>query len=151
MLRYEKSIDRVPPESALVQSKKEHHWLGWSTLLFAFLQSACTFVVATSSVRILIGLGSLAAAAGTHAPARGFHQDAIRIPMMLIALAGALINLYALWRVRSLRKRSASQWRVQPVTAKQQRSERMQIALSLLTLILLVAEWWAHVMLHHPH
>jgi hypothetical protein len=130
--------------------KRRSRWLGLSSFVFAILQSACTFVLATSSIRVLIGLSSLAAAAGTDAPAKGFHQDAIRIPMMLFALAGTFINLYAVWRVRSLRNRPASQWRVQPVTLKQKRSERLQIALSILTLILLVAEWWTHSMLHHP-
>jgi hypothetical protein len=132
------------------QQKRRSRWLGWSSFVFAFLQSACTFVLATSSIRVLIGLGSLAAAAGTDAPAKGFHQDAIRIPMMIYALAGTLFNLYAVWRVRSLRRRPASQWRVQPVTPKQKRSERLQIALSILTLILLAAEWSTHSMLHHP-
>lgn len=130
--------------------KPRFRWLGWSSLVVAFLQSACAFVVATSGIRVLIGLSSLAAAAGTNAPAKGYHQDVIRIPMMLFALAGALLNLYALWRVRSLRTRPSSQWRVQPLTQPQKRSERLQIALSILTLILLAAEWWTHSMLHHP-
>jgi hypothetical protein len=138
-----------------VAVKSEHEqgrrWLAWSSLIFAFLQSVCAFVVATSGIRVLIGLGSLAAAASTDAPVTGFHQDAIRIPMMLFALVGAVVNLYALWRVRSLRKRPSSQWRIQSVTAKQKRSERLQAVLSVLTLVVLASEWWAHRMLHHPH
>jgi hypothetical protein len=130
---------------------RRSRWLGWSSFAFAALQAACAFVVATSSIRVLIGLGSLAIVAGTDAPVTGFHQDAIRIPMMLFALAGAGLNLYALWRVRSLRRSPAAQWRVQPVTAKQRRSEWLQFALSILTLVLLVAEWWAHSIIHHPH
>jgi len=133
-----------------VQKERNVRWLGWSSLLFAFLQSACTFVLATSSVRVLIGLSALAAAAGTNAPAKGFHQDAIRIPMMFFALVGTIITLYGVWRVRSLRRRPASQWRVQPVTPRQKRSENFQIALSIVTLILLALEWWTHSMLHHP-
>jgi sterol desaturase/sphingolipid hydroxylase (fatty acid hydroxylase superfamily) len=130
---------------------RRSRWLTWSSLIFAFLQSLCTFVLATSGIRVLIGLSALAAAAGTDAPARGFHQDAIRIPMMLFALAGALITLYAVWRARSLRKRPSSQWRVQPVTPKQKRSEWLQITLAVLTFILLATEWWTHRLLHHPH
>src|ERR1700743_1360851 len=133
--------------------RQGHRWLAWSSLIFAFLQSVCAFVVATSSIRVLIGLGSLAAAAGTDAPAKGLHfyQDTIRIPMMLFALGGAVVKLYALWRVRSLRKRPSSQWRIQPVTAKQKRSEWLQIALSVLTLVVLAAEWTAHQWLHLPY
>src|SRR5205085_3804789 len=46
------------------------------------------------------------------APAKGFHKDAIRIPMMILALVGALANLYSVWRVRSLRARPAAQWKI---------------------------------------
>jgi hypothetical protein len=131
--------------------QRSSRWLGWSSFLFAFLQAACAFVVATSSIRVLIGLSSLVVAAGTNAPPKGWHQDSIRIPMMIFALVGALVNLYALWRVRSLRRRPAAQWRMQPVTKKQKRSEWLQISLSVLTLVLLAAEWSAHSMLHHSH
>jgi hypothetical protein len=122
--------------------------LGWSGILFAILQSACTAVIAISGIRVAIGLGALAAAAGIHAPAKGFHQDAIRIPMMLFALFGSLINLFVIWKIRSLRRKPASQWRQKPVATKKLSSERLQIALSILTLILLTAEWITHPMIH---
>ena len=122
--------------------------LGWSGIVFAILQSACTAVIAISGVRVAIGLSALAAAAGIHAPAKGFHQDAIRIPMMLLALFGSLINLFVIWKIRNLRNRPASQWRQQPLTRSKLNSERLQIALSILTLILLTAEWITHPMIH---
>jgi hypothetical protein len=122
--------------------------LGWSGIIFAILQSACTAVIAISGVRVAIGLGALAAAAGIHAPAKGFHQDAIRIPMMLFALFGSLVNLFVVWKIRSLRRKPAAQWRQKPVTAKQLNSERLQIALSMATLVLLSAEWILHPMIH---
>src|SRR4030095_15152133 len=120
--------------------------LNWSGILFAVLQSACTAVIAISGVRVAIGLSALAAAAGIHAPAKGFHQDAIRIPMMLLALLGALVNLFVIWRVRKLRKNPASQWRQKPLPRSKLRAENFQIALSLLTLTLLAAEWITHPM-----
>jgi hypothetical protein len=122
--------------------------LGWSGILFAILQSACTAVIAISGLRVAIGLSALAAAAGIHAPAKGFHQDAIRIPMMLFALFGSLINLFVIWKIRNLRSKPASQWRQTLVTSKKLNSERLQIALSALTLILLAAEWIIHPMIH---
>ena len=123
-------------------------WVNWGGLLFALLQSACTAVMAVSGIRVVIGLGALAAASGIYTPAKGFHQDAIRIPMMILALLGALVNLYVLWRVRSLRARPAAQWRVRPLTSSQRRSERFQFALAILTLVLLAAEWITHPMVH---
>ncbi len=123
-------------------------WANVGSFLFVLLQSACTAVLAISGFRVLIGLGALAAASGVYAPARGFHQDAIRIPMMILALIGALANLYSVWRVRSLRARAASSWRVQPVSSSKLRSERLQIGLAILTLVLLAGEWITHPMLH---
>ncbi len=122
--------------------------LNWSGIAFAILQSACTAVIAISGVRVAIGLSALAAAAGIHAPAHGFHQDAIRIPMMVLAFLGAVLNLYVVGKVRRLRKRPSSQWRQQPLTKKKLNSERFQIALSILTLLLLAAEWLTHPIVH---
>jgi len=123
-------------------------WLNWSAVLFAILQSACTAVIAISGVRVAIGLSALAAAAGIHAPAKGFHQDAIRIPMMLLAFAGSLINLVVIWKIRNLRNKPASRWRQKSVPASKLRAENFQIALSVLTLALLAAEWITHPMIH---
>jgi hypothetical protein len=122
--------------------------LGWSGILFAILQSACSAVIAISGIRVAIGLSALAAAAGITAPAKGFHQDAIRVPMMLLALFGSLINLFVIWKIRSLRNKPASQWRQPPLRRSKLNSERLQIALSILTLILLTAEWITHPMIH---
>jgi hypothetical protein len=122
--------------------------LSWSGILFAILQSACTAVIAISGVRVAIGLSALAAAAGIHHPAKGFHQDAIRIPMMFFALLGSLINLFVIWKIRSLRSKPASRWRQKPVTSRKLNSERLQIALSVVTLVLLAAEWITHPMVH---
>jgi hypothetical protein len=120
-----------------------------TSLVFIVLQSACTAVLAISGIRVAIGLSALGAATfGIHAPAHGFHRDAIRIPMMIAALVGSLINLYVIWRIRTLRARPASQWRVQAVSAKQRRSEVFQIVLSMITLVLLAAEWITHPMVH---
>ncbi|WP_051978751.1 hypothetical protein [Edaphobacter aggregans] len=129
-------------------TERRVRWVNVGSVLFALLQSACTAVLAISGFRVLIGLSALAAAAGIHAPAKGFHQDAIRIPMMWLALAGSVANLYSVWRVRSLRARPAAQWRVQPVSREKLRSERLQVALAIVTLVLLAVEWIAHPMVH---
>jgi MFS family permease len=126
-------------------------YLGVSTFLFALLQALCPAVIAISAVRVAIGLGALAIAAGTDAPARGWHADAIRIPMMLIASLGPALNLFVIWHVRRLRARPAAQWRIAPLSASKRRSERWQIVLAILTFVCLAAEWITHPMMHHPH
>ncbi len=127
-------------------------YVTFSALLFAALQALCPAVIAISAVRVLIGLGALAAAAGTGLPATGWHANWIRIPVMAIAAAGAVLNLFVIWHVRRLRARPAAQWRLAPVTGKQLRSERLQIVLALLTFLFLAAEWVTHSIIHPaPH
>jgi hypothetical protein len=133
------------PRNAL----KNRSWIiGLTSLFFILLQSACTAFMALSGLRLLIGIGSLAAATTGLRLLSSIHGEAIRIPMEIFAVAGSVINLYAIWRVRSLRARSSSQWRVGPVTADKKRAESIQIALAIMTLLLVVVEWVFHIYLH---
>jgi hypothetical protein len=132
------------PKMSLVNTKL----INWSALFFAVLQSVCSAFIALGSVRLLIGIGAFATASSVLKLADRMHIAAIRIPMMLLALAGSLLNLIVLWQVWRLRKRSASAWRQQPVSKKKITSEWLQFTLSILTLLLLAAEFVAHRILH---
>jgi hypothetical protein len=122
--------------------------IGLTSLLFILLQSACTAFMAISGLRLLIGVGSIAAALVGLRFMAAMHGAAIRIPMETVAITGSIINLYAIWRVRRLRARPSSQWRIKPVTSKQLRSESWQILLAVLTLLLVGVEWGFHIYLH---
>jgi hypothetical protein len=142
--------EMVKREITELQRTEKRSWLIAATsLMFILLQSACTAVMAISGVRLAIGLGALAEAAGLHRPSSGFHADWIRIPMMVTAVGGSLVNLYVIWRIRSLRERPASQWRVVPVTRKQRRSEALQILLAVVTLLLVASEYLTHLIVHN--
>jgi hypothetical protein len=132
-------------------SGRGRSWIiGLTSLFFILIQSACTAVMAISGLRVAIGFGALAAAVGLHRPAGGFHADAIRVPMMVLAILGSFINLYVVWRIRSLRARPSSRWRVLAASPKQLRSERFQITLAVVTLVLVLLEWLTHRMVHGP-
>jgi hypothetical protein len=120
----------------------------WSSFFFALLQSVCSAFIALNGVRLLIGIGAFAAASGALKLADRMHIDAIRIPMMLLALAGSFLNLLVLWQVWRLRKRPASAWRQKAVSTRKKTSEWIQFTLSVLTLFLLAAEFIAHHTLH---
>lgn len=122
--------------------------LGTVSLAVALLQSLCTAVFAISGLRVAIGLTALAAVSGIYAPARGWHQDAIRIPMLIFAVVGALVNLAVLGWIRRLRAQGSAQWRRRELSKKQRRSERLQIALAIVTLILVGLETWTHTLVH---
>jgi len=121
--------------------------VGGASLLMAVLQSLCTAIVAVNGVRVAIGLTALAAVGGVFAaPAAFWHQDAIRIPMLWLATIGSVVNLGVIAWIRHLRGRPEAKWRRREPSAKQKRSERMQIALAVLTLVLVGLEVWLHAM-----
>jgi hypothetical protein len=119
-----------------------------ASMTMALLQSLCTAILTINGVRVAIGVGALAAGS-IAAPLLSFHRDAIRTPMLVLAVAGALINLAVLYWIRHLRSRPASQWRRREPSAKERRSERLQVALSILTLVLVALELWTHSVLEH--
>lgn len=122
--------------------------VGGAGLIVAIAQSLCTAVLTISGIRVAIGLSALAAASGIYAPAEGFHQDAIRIPMLILATVGAIVNLVVLAWIRHLRSRPSAQWRRRELSAKEKRSEKLQVAMAILTLILVGLETWTHPMVH---
>ena len=142
--------DAIPDSTpTTVKAAPRANWaVAVTSFLFILLQSFCTFAMAVSGVRVVIGVGALAGAVGLIRPFVGFHADLYRIPMMVIALGGSVLNLYFIWRIRSLRARPASQWRMAPVSSKQLRSENFQIALSIITLVLIAAEEITHIIYH---
>lgn len=142
-------MDSRQTEAPEVVTGTRRSWIvALTSFLFVLLQSVCTAVMALSGLRLLIGVTSLAAASVVPGFLIRFHADRIRIPMLIVAVLGAVINLYVLWRVHSLRSRHASQWRVQAASAQQKRSDLSQWIISFLTLGLAVAESVFH---HYRH
>jgi hypothetical protein len=141
------------PELEVPLAEPKHHEgrslaVGLTSLFFILLQSACTAFFAISGLRLLIGIGALAAATGALKFLTVLHFAALRIPMEMAAIAGSVVNLIAVRRIRRLRARPASQWRMKPATPGQLRSESWQIALAVLTLLLVAVEWGFHIYLH---
>jgi hypothetical protein len=118
--------------------------IAWSSFFFAVLQSICTFFAAVDGLRLVIGVGSLAVSAGIGTAMDRFHQDWIRVPMMVIALLGSSLNLVILMQIRHLRNRPASRWRQRPLSPNKIRMERAQMILSIATLVLIGVEEYLH-------
>jgi hypothetical protein len=139
----------LSPEPLPKELVAEQGLIAWSSFLFALLQSICSAVVAINGLRLAIGIGSLALSTGAGAAIVRFHADWIRVPMIVIALLGSLLNLAILMHVRHLRSRPAAQWRQKPLSLRQKRGELAQLVLSLATLALIGVEEYLHFNLHH--
>lgn len=118
--------------------------LNWTAIGFAVLQSVCALAVTLATAGTLIGISLLSAFSGFMRVAVSFHADWIRLPMIGIALAGALLNLWVLARLRRLRANPASAWRRQPTDPKQLHREKIQLSVALATIALVVLEACLH-------
>jgi hypothetical protein len=117
-----------------------------SSLLFAILQSICTFFAAVDGLRTVIGISSLVLADSEGKMIDSFHVDWLRVPMIWIAVLGSLLNLLVLWQIRRLRKNPAASWRQKPVSRGKLRIERLQAAMAILTLLLVAIEERQHLL-----
>ena len=145
------SSQRASPDSALTAPKRlsVRFWLGWSSLLFAFLQSVCTFLMAMAGLRLIIGIGSLALSAEVTAFLDRLHASWLRVPMISLAFIGAALNLVAIMQIRRLRARPSSARRQVPVAKGKLQMERWQLALSVITFALIALEEGFHIRLFH--
>ena len=115
--------------------------LNWTAIGFAILQSVCALALTLATAGTLIGISLLSGFMGV---AVSFHADWIRLPMIGIALAGALLNLWVLARLRRLRANPASAWRRQPTDPKKLHREKIQLYVALSTIGLVVLEACLH-------
>jgi hypothetical protein len=123
-----------------------------SSFVLALMQSICTAVFTISGIRLAIGLTAFAMAGSVAAPIHWFHQDAIRIPMLVIAAVGAVGDLMILAWMRHLRAQPAAQWRRREQSSREKHSQRLQVAVAILTLLLVGLETWTHgIMARRAH
>lgn len=141
-----KANDPAAGEGVLDRNKGK---IAWTSFLLALLQSICSAVVAVNGLRLAIGLGAVVLSSGAGAAVVRFHVDWIRVPMIVLAVAGSVLNLAILAHVRYLRNRPAAQWRREPLSAHAVRMERLQIWLAVLTFILVGIEEGLHLHFHH--
>ncbi len=73
--------------------------IAWSGFLFALLQSVCTFFTALDGLRLLIGAGALIAVFQAGTVWDHFHANWIRVPMVVLAFVGSVLNLLILRRI----------------------------------------------------
>jgi hypothetical protein len=123
--------------------------IGWSSFGFALLQSICTLFAAVDGFRVILGVSSLLISASLGSFLDQIHSDWIRIPMIVLALVGSLLNLAILIQVRRLRNRPASKWRQIAPTRRKIRLEHLQLLLSVATLIFIGVEEFLHLRLFH--
>jgi hypothetical protein len=115
------------------------------TLILAFIEAVCVFSVAAAKAGIVLG-STAAILAGWSI---SLHRDAIRIPVLAVAAAGAGGNLYLIWKRWRLRNSPAAAWRKRSLTKRERLKAGLVLSLSGLTLIVTAAEIYFHRLLRH--
>lgn len=118
------------------------------SLGLAVAQGVCATAVLLSGAGSLLGFSSLIAASAA-GPATGLHANRFRIPMLVAAGVGAVVNLLLLWNAERIRRNPSARWRMRPLTRKQLVEKWIQLSASLFTLLLIVAELITHPLFHH--
>jgi hypothetical protein len=144
----EKTETRKPEQRAIIKKSSFRFWetqrvLTVGSFGFAVIQGVCAAAVFVSGVSTALGFSTLIAATAA-GPATGFHANRFRIPMLALAGAGALVNLFLFWNAERMRRNPAARWRKYPLTRKQRLEKWIQISTSVLTLLLIAGELLAH-------
>lgn len=117
-----------------------HRLLAWCPLVATTAQVVpCAFLIALSGYRVVIG-GMAVFAASIAGPFEFFHQNAIRIPFFLIAGGLSLLNLYMYYYAKRRRQAPSARWRMQPLSLRERRTQKIQLYSSLLTLGMIAAD-----------
>jgi hypothetical protein len=113
-------------------------------LVGSLVEGACAILVASASAKLFIGVGAIAGAV----KASRLHADVIRIPVLLVSAAAAVIMLAVLWNAWRARNRSAARWRKRPITIREKVSIAITLLASALTLALVIGEAIEHPFFH---
>jgi len=129
-----------------IQEKQDRRMglISLSALGMAVIEAACAFLILANGIATVLGLSAVTVAGG----ASLLHSDPIRYPLLTLAALGALLNLFSQANAWRLRNDPAAAWRKRPLTTKQKRRNAMVLALSILTLVIVTAELWAHAQMH---
>ena len=134
----------ISPVEETQKSSSPSLLLSSAAFVGSFVEGACAILVASASAKLIVGLGAVAGAL----KASRLHADIVRIPVLLVSAAAALITLLVLWNAWRARNRSAARWRKNPMTLREKCSFVITLLASVLTLALVVGEAIEHPIFH---
>jgi len=119
--------------------------LSIGSVLFALLGAPCVGTAILGPLALVLGIGSLFAAV---TPAfLFFDQPAVQVPIQGVAFAGALSNLYVMWRGYRQRKKNSF------MRSTLSRYERIKVSaittISVVAVIFICSELFIHLILGH--
>ncbi|MDE3201558.1 MAG: hypothetical protein KGN79_11630 [Acidobacteriota bacterium] len=144
MATHTQSLEPAQPAHPIARTA-----LAGASLGLVLLQSVCTFFTALSGLRLFLGVAALATATRAGIAWDHIHSNWLRVPMLIFAFAGSVLNLAILRRIHRLRRNSATHWRQSAPSTRKLLSERLQLILSITTLALIALEEFTHFQTFH--
>ena len=136
--------DLISPVEETQMSSSPSLLLSSAAFVGSLVEGACAILVASASAKLFVGLGAVAGAV----KASRLHSDIVRIPVLLVSAAAALITLLVLWNAWRARNWSAARWRKKPMTLREKFSLAISLLASVLTLALVIGEAIEHPIFH---
>jgi hypothetical protein len=142
-------MKELDPDSPSASVEQETSYPGTTRLVIpsltaAVIQAICVFSIAANTVKVALGIGSVAAAGGSSF----LHSDPVRIPLMIMAVIGATVTLYVVWKGWRLRDLPSARWRKRPLSSAERWRIGAALASSILSWLLVIGEILAHRVLH---
>ena len=111
----------------------------------SIIQGACALLVASSSLKLLVGLAGLASAMKFSQ----LHSEPVRIPLMAISIVLATVTLFVLWNGWRLRNLPSARWRKRQLSLRARLAILFSFASAVITLTLVIAELIIHPLFSH--
>ena len=115
--------------------------VSWGAVVFGVLGAPCAVATLIGPLAVGLGVGALFGLGGA---LKFLDQNAIRIPVLVLATLGALANLYTLWQARRIRAAE----RLGAMTRLEKRRTAVVLATALATLAIVGFELIAHIARH---
>ncbi len=120
-----------------------HQAVGLGSILFAILGAPCAATAILGPLAVFLGIGSMLGAAMPFMMT--LDQALVRLPLQILAVVGSLVNLYVIWH--GYRKRREDSNQVLSLTQHERYKVTLVGSISLLTLVVVSFELYAHVFL----
>lgn len=117
----------------------------WGAFTLAAIEAICVFSVAAARSGLVLGSAGVFVAGW----AEFLHRDVFRIPALLVAIGGAVVNLLNLWRAHRQRNMPSASWRKVALTGAQRFRIGLILSLSVITILLAGLEIHYHRLFHH--
>ncbi len=137
--------DKPLPKDSFGQTPSRTISVG--SVIFGILGAPCAVTALISPLAVALGFGTLFGLSGALIY---LDKSAIRIPILILALLGALANLYTLRHARSLRLRAIAEGKeeIGLMTALERRRTFLVLGSSIGAILMVVFEIVAHRIMH---